>query len=114
MKMSEYRSIKKKSSKYKNKITEYSGKQYHSKKEANRAMELDLLSRAGIVRQYETQPKFKIQHNGVSICTYIADFKVEYGDGTIEFEDVKGFKTSIYNLKKKLVQAFYGITIKEI
>lgn len=29
-------------------------------------------------------------------------------------EDVKGFKTPVYRLKKKLVEALYGIQIREV
>ena len=32
--------------------------------------------------------------------------------GTV-FEDVKGYRTAMYRLKKKLVEAEYGITITE-
>lgn len=77
-------------------------------------MELDILIRVGAITRWSAQPEFKIEHKGVKICKYIADFKVQYPDGRIEYEDVKGFKTDIYKLKKKLVLAFYGIEIKEL
>ena len=37
-----------------------------------------------------------------------------YGDGRIEYVDVKGVKTDIYRIKKKLVEALYSIKIKEV
>lgn len=101
-------------SKYGNKKTVYNGRLYDSKKEAGRAQELDILVRVGEVISWSPQPVFRIEHRGVNICKYIADFMVEYADGRIEYEDVKGFRTAIYRLKKKLVKAFYSVDIKEI
>ncbi|MBU6390533.1 DUF1064 domain-containing protein, partial [Patescibacteria group bacterium] len=39
--------------------------------------------------------------------------KVIFGDGREEIVDVKGMKTAVYRLKKKLVEAQYGIKIIE-
>lgn len=102
------------SSKYGNRKTVYNGRLYHSKKEAHRAFELDVLVRVGEITSWFPQPVFRISHQGVEICKYIADFKVVYPDGRIEYEDVKGVKTDIYRLKKKLVKAFHSIDIKEL
>lgn len=101
-------------SKYNNQKIDYKGRIYDSKKEAARAQELDILKRVGEIKSWSPQPEFKIEHRGVKICVYRADFKVIYTDGRIEYEDVKGFKTDMYRLKKKLVAAFYGIEIKEL
>lgn len=101
-------------SKYNNRKTFYSGRTYDSKKEAKRAAELDILVRVGEITSWFPQPVFRITHNGVEICKYIADFKVVYPDGRVEYEDVKGVKTDIYRLKKKLVKAFYSIDIIEL
>lgn len=101
-------------SKYGNTKTVYNGQIFDSKKESLRAIELDFLQRVGVVKKWEPQPKFKFELNGQKICTYVADFKVEYPDGHIEIEDVKGFKTAIYRVKKKMLKAFYGIDIKEL
>lgn len=103
-----------KKSKYSNKKTLYKGHLYDSKKESQRAMELDSLKKRGVIKDWWVQPEFKIIHQGVKICSYFADFAVLYNNGFIEYEDVKGVKTDIYRLKKKLVQAFHGITIKEL
>jgi hypothetical protein len=100
--------------KYNAKKTEYNGVIYDSKKEANRAMELDLMIKAGDVIKVERQPRFDIYVNGVFIAYYKADFKIFYPKGYFEVEDVKGMKTPVYRLKKKLVETIYGITINEI
>lgn len=103
-----------KRNKYGNRKTEYRGQLYDSKKEAHRAMELDMLVSSGLVSAWYPQHEFKFFLNGVDICSYIADFKVVYPDGHVEYEDVKGFKTAMYRLKKKMLLAFYGHKIKEI
>lgn len=89
-----------------------------SKREAGYARTLDALKHAKDPKErvvsYETQVPFQIEINGIKICKYLADFKVLYKDKHIEIIDVKGFRTEIYRLKKKLVEAQYGIVIKEV
>ena len=93
--------------------TVYNGVKYDSKKEAKYAQELDLLLNYGEVLKIERQVPFVIYINDKKICTYKLDFKVTYDD-RVEYVDVKGYKTSIYRLKKKMVEAYYGIEIKEV
>lgn len=104
-------------SKYGNLKTEYNGYVYMSKKEANYAQELDFLMKAKNPRDkvvsYERQVPFQITVNGKKICKYLADFKVLYADGHTEIIDVKGVRTNIYTLKKKLVEALFDIEIIE-
>jgi len=100
-------------SKYGNKRTFYNGRWYDSQKESLRAVELDMLLKSGVVKKWTPQVRYDFTHNGVKICTYVLDFKIEYSCGKIEYEDVKGFKTAIYKLKKKMMKAFYQIEIKE-
>ena len=49
---------------------------------------------------------------GVKVGFYKADFRYMQ-DGELIVEDVKGMKTPIYNLKKKMIKAIYGIEILE-
>lgn len=102
--------------KYGNKKTEVDGIVFDSKKEATRYQELRLLERAGAIGDLELQPKYPIEVNGTKICTYIGDFR--YRDPASKYnrtiEDVKGIKTPVYRLKKKLMKAIYGIEIQEI
>jgi hypothetical protein len=44
---------------------------------------------------------------------YLADF-VYFQDGKQVVEDVKGVRTPVYRLKKRLVAEKYGIEIREI
>lgn len=98
--------------KYGNKKTVANGIEFDSKKEANRYNELRLMQHAGIISDLKTQKKFEIIINGQLICSYIADFSYKK-DGVIVTEDVKGFKNSIYRLKKKLMKAVHNIQIFE-
>lgn len=100
--------------KYGNKRTIYNGRTYDSKKEAKRSYELDLLQRAGYIRNLERQRRFELQQSckirGTTIraITYIADFY--YYDNvkkTWVAEDTKGFRTEVYKIKKKLFLVKY-------
>lgn len=95
--------------------TEYNGVMYDSKAEAHRAAELDLLARTGVIENIERQVKFPIIINGVKVFTYLADFTYQYKrTGVKVIEDVKGVRTAMFNLKKKCVEAQYGVTINLI
>ena len=111
--MTKYRAIK----------TEVDGIMFDSKKEAKRYVELKEKLDAGIIADLRLQPKFDCIINGKKVCTYKADFEYLLDDqigpqgqiGHYIVEDVKGFKTPTYRLKKKLVEALYpGTVINEI
>ena len=88
---------------------------FHSKKEARHYKVLKAMQQGGIIRDLETQPKFKLEINGVHICNYFADFR--YYDKELGREvivDVKGTKTQVYKLKKRLMKAIHGIEIEEV
>lgn len=100
--------------KYGNVKTEVDGIQFDSKREAARYGELKLRLRAGEIDLLQTQPKFVLSVNGEKICTYIADFQYDdlRTDKTV-VEDVKGVKTAVYRMKKKLMRAVWGIDVIE-
>ena len=100
--------------KYNAKKTEVDGRVFDSRAEARRYSELCLLGKAGEIQDIECQPKFDIKVNSQHICNYIADFRYLNKFGEPMVEDVKGVKTPVYRLKKKLVEALYNITITEI
>lgn len=83
---------------------------FDSHAEATRYQELKILARAGEIENLETQPRFVILeafkdfenklHRSIE---YVADFK--YFDkrlGKEVVEDVKGFSSQLYLLKKKM------------
>lgn len=114
MKISEYRKLVTGKSKYGNCKTAYKGVTYMSKKEANYAMALDAMKKRGDIISYTCQVPFQITINNIKCFKYLLDFEVKYSDGHIEYVDVKGFRTKIYRLKKKCVEAQYSIKITEV
>lgn len=101
-----------KSSKYRNKRTEVDGIVFDSKREASRYRDLKLRERFNLISDLKRQVTFPLTINGVHICSYRADF--EYmEDGQRVIEDSKGVRTREYKIKRNLMQALYGITIRE-
>lgn len=109
--------------KYNNKKITVDGQIFDSKKEANRYKELRLLEKAGEIKDLRTQVKFKLipaqrdEATGKVIereCSYKADFVYYEEDGETVVEDVKGFRTKEYIIKRKLMLYQYGIRIREV
>ena len=103
----------KQQSKYRNRRATVDGQTFDSRKEARRYLELQLLARAGEITGLTRQQSYRLEVNGVLVCSYRPDFEYRTKDGTKVVEDVKGVKTQTYKLKKKLMKAIYGITITE-
>lgn len=105
--------------KYNNEPTEVDGLRFASKKEARRYGELLILERAKKITELKLQPRFPIIIDGIKVCTYVADFSYQdteqlHGGGVV-VEDVKGVRTAMYKLKKKLFEASYrGFHVVEI
>lgn len=93
--------------------TTVGGIPFDSKAEAKRYGDLLLLERHGKIRALELQPSFPITIKGVKVFTYRADFAYER-DGQTVVEDVKGVRTPVYKLKKRCVEAEYGVQIREV
>lgn len=96
------------------KRTEVDGILFHSKAEATRYAELKILERLGKVRDIQLQPKFPLYVGSVKIAVYIADFAYTTEAGERVVEDVKGMKTQVYAIKKKLFEALYPMRINEV
>lgn len=93
------------------KITKYRNKKtmgYDSAKEAYRAGKLKLLERGGLISDLQEQvtillqERFRCNGKWERAITYIADF-VYIKDGQKIVEDVKGFKTDVYKIKRKML-----------
>jgi hypothetical protein len=101
--------------KYHNQKTLLQGIQFDSRKEAARYQELMLLERAKVICHLELQPRYNLIVNGCKLGFYKADFRYEVSaTGEEIVEDVKGVRTAVYCLKKKLVKALYGVEITEV
>lgn len=100
--------------KYKNKKVVVDGITFDSRKEAKRYSELKFMERCGLIKDlelqkpYELQPKFRKNNKTYQKITYIADFTYyDIEREQIVVEDVKGYKTDVYKLKKKLFEYKY-------
>ena len=98
-----------KASKYRSTRVKVDGIGFHSKKEAARFSQLLLQVKAGNVVRFHRQVVFDLP--GPS--QYRCDFLIFFADDRVVYEDVKGFKTAEYVLKKKMVKALYGVDILE-
>lgn len=99
-------------SKYGNKLVEHEGELFHSVGELRRFIDLQHEQRAGLIKNLQRQVEFPCAVAGVVVCSYFADF-VYTRDGREVVEDFKGYRTEIYRLKKKMVEAAYKIKIFE-
>jgi hypothetical protein len=101
-------------SKYRAIPVEIDGIRFASQAEGRRYCQLKLLERAGEISRLELQPRYDITINGVKVCTYVGDFRYMTKDRVVT-EDVKGVRTPIFRLKKKLVESLYpGVKIVEV
>jgi len=100
-------------SKYHNTPSQYKGRLYHSKKEAEYAMILDDMVKCKEINDWSPQYTLKLDVNGKHICNYIADFMVRKIDVSnlakfiIEIHETKGYFTNLAKLKWRLAQALY-------
>ena len=104
-------------SKFGSTFTEVDGIKFRSKREAVRYTELKLLQQAGQIVSLYLQPSFDLHAPETvrPIGRYVADFSyTDARNGEVIVEDVKGFKTPLYQWKKKHAEAEHGIQIREV
>ena len=122
LKHSSLKGTEKTTSKYKNKKIIIDGIKFDSKKEGNRYIQLKTLEKEGLIQELKLQKEFLLQpafkKNGKTYrkITYKADFcYFSVKEGKYIVEDVKGFKTEVYKLKKKIFEYVYkDLELKEI
>lgn len=96
-------------SKYNAKRTEFNGKLYDSKHEANTAASLELRKRAKDIKDYDTQyridmwchrpdgePAFMVRHK--------VDFRVHENDGSFTLLEAKGMVLDDYKWRRKFLE----------
>lgn len=104
---------------------------FDSKKEYRRYCELKLLEKSGAISELQRQIKYILipsqrepdtigPRGGVKKgkviekeCAYIADFVYKENGQTI-VEDTKGFRTTEYVIKRKMMLYVHGIRIREV
>ncbi len=121
--------------KYRNTKVEYNGEVFDSKKELRRYQQLELMEKAGEIRNLRKQVKYVLipaqrepdvigKRGGIKKgrviereCAYMADFVYEDAKtGETVVEDVKSdiTRTTEYRIKRKLMLFVHHIRIKEI
>ena len=93
-----------------------------SQKEHDRANQLKLWQRAGVISNlreqvpYELIPAHRFEDGTLErACKYIADFVYTDNEtGETIVEDTKGVRTKEYVIKRKLMLFLHGIRIKEV
>lgn len=119
-----------KKSKYSNRKVVRDGIKFDSEREAARFGELKFLLKQGRIRDLRLQANFTLVEGYTTVegkrikpMVYRADFTYERATepdytGIVhwlpEVEDAKGMHTQAYELKKKLMQSKYGVTIREV
>ncbi|HYE20112.1 MAG TPA: DUF1064 domain-containing protein [Tepidisphaeraceae bacterium] len=112
--------------KYRNRNTVVDGETFDSQAEAQRWRELRLMQDHKQIQNLQRQVKFVLSkaRKGERSCSYVADFvydrivearcydKPEYTERVVE--DVKGFRTPEYVVKRKWMFEKYGIEIREV
>lgn len=123
----------KRKAKYGSKKVAFDGLEFDSKKEMYRYIRLKSMQEEGLISDlrmqvpYEIIPavyeedivQLKTKVKTVTKCVqratyYLADFVYKDKDGNVVVEDAKGMRTEKYLLKKKMMRAFLGISIKEV
>lgn len=104
---------KERTNKYGNQRVEFDGHTFDSKAEFRRYLELKRLEAAGEIGELEVHPTFELQESfehedeTVRAIIYEADFAY-YEQGRRVVEDVKGYETKVWRVKKKLFLRRYG------
>jgi hypothetical protein len=105
--------LEKKESKYHSRRTEYNGRWYASKKEAQKAQELDALVKVGHISFYLEQVPIRLPGNIIYRLDFLTFTQVA---DTPLYEvvaiDTKGYDTPVSKLKRKQVKELYGIDIE--
>lgn len=110
----------KRASKYGNRrFKTAAGVSFDSKSEAWRWAELELLQKAGEVRNLRLHPRYSLDVNGYHIASYVADYEYECrdpksGEWIWICEDRKAgaiTQTPTFRLKRKLMLAVHGIHV---
>ena len=112
--------------KYHNKKIIRDGETWDSKREYQRYVELLLMEKAGLISNLQRQVKYVLipsqyQECGKKKkciereCSYYADF-VYHDNETDEtvVEDVKGIRTEVYKIKRKLMLYVHHIRVTEV
>lgn len=93
---------------------------FDSGAEASRYGQLLLMERTGLIRELKRQVAFELlpaeqgaDGKKLRALKYVADFTYLDRDGRMHVEDVKGVRTPVYKIKKRLMWHIYRMDIEE-
>jgi hypothetical protein len=98
--------------KYRAKRTEFLGRTYDSRKEADYAQKLELLKQNGEISFWI--PQISVPLSVSSKNRHIIDFMIVFPNGTIEFHEVKGRDLTVGRMKRQMLWDNYKIEIKVV
>lgn len=87
------------------------GISFPSQREADRWIGLCMMGKAGAIKNLRRQVRYKL----IMETVYVSDFEydvVETGEHVVE--DSKGYRTPLYQRKKKLMKEQHGVEIREV
>lgn len=103
-----------KMNKYHNIKTTVDGITFDSKAEARYYGIYKRFQEWGKISNLQRQIPYIFKIDGKKIFTYKADFQYTDKEGKEHVIDVKGVETPVFRLKKKLIEAQYGIEIEVV
>ena len=106
-----------KQNKYRAVKTTLDGITFDSKAEAMRYAVLKLREKVGEIRDLDLQPEYPLVINGVRVGRIRLDFRYLEDARGLVIEDVKSEPTrkgEAYQLRKKVFEALYGLTVTEV
>jgi len=95
--------------KYRNVKTIVDGMKFDSRREANYYIYLKAQRACGGLT-FERQVRIPLAAG----IKYVVDFVVKHKSGRVEYVDVKGYRTTVYRMKKRLFEHQYGVPITEV
>lgn len=98
--------------KYGAKRTEFNGKIYDSKFEANVAQDLETRKLAHDIKDYETQYRVECwayREDGTKafVVKHKVDFRIHHNDGSYELHEAKGVETSDWKWRRKCLEELW-------
>jgi hypothetical protein len=103
-------------SKYGNKRVFFNDRWYDSQREASHAAILQALEYRGAIKdlQYQVRVPLVPSDGKLRGIVWVADFVYKDALGYPHYVDVKGFKTAVYRLKKRMAALLLNIQIEEV
>lgn len=103
-----------KENKFHAKKTELDGITFDSKKESQQYLKLKKMEEAGLIKNLQRQTSINYFVKGKKIFTYKPDFEYddEKGHHVVDVKSSFTEKDRVFRLKKKIIEAEYGIVIE--